>query len=197
MNAFMKWKGLILGLLMSPMAVFAQGNNTTNNKDAYSRVYSVHNRTAIDIYFMASDFARKKNQDVMKDPVNNAVTIDVAIPYQPANNECVEDLDLTGKLTIQAKDGKTRILMTDLKYMHRDDKTGDTTPIAKTNLLQQELPACAPPTGQVDALYSCTDCTKSIEHVNSTLEQFFNQMATDYQKYLKSEILTSSIDVER
>jgi hypothetical protein len=191
----MKWKGLILGLMMSPALAVAQDNS--NKKDEYSRVYSVANRTAIDIYFMASDFARKKNQDVVKDPINNAVTIDVAIPYQPGNNECVEDLDLAGKLTIQAKDGKTRILMSDLKYVHRDKKTGDTTSIAKTNLLQQELEACAPPSGEVTALYSCTDCTKSVEHVNSTLEQFFNQMATDYQQYLKSEIITSSIDIER
>lgn len=194
----MKWKGLILGLLMSPAVVLAQDKTTDKtNKDQYSRVYSVHDRTAIDIYFMASDFARKKNHDVRKDPVNNSVTIDVAIPYQPGNNECIEDLDLTGKLTIQAKEGKTRILMSDLQYVHRDDKTGDTTSIAKTNMLQQELEACAPPSGQVDALYSCTDCTQSVEHVNSTLEQFFNQMATDYQQYLKSEILTSSIDIDR
>ncbi|WP_276133911.1 hypothetical protein [Polluticoccus soli] len=190
----MNWKGLILGLLMCPAVVFAQDKSKDQQ---YSRVYSVHDRTAIDIYFMASDFARKKNKDVQKDPVTNSVTIDIAIPYQPGNNECVEDLNLTGKLTIQAKDGKTRILMNDLKYVNRDSQTGDTLSVAQTNMLQKELEVCAPPTGQVDELYSCKDCTNSVEHVNSTLELFFNQMATDYQQYLKSEILTSSIDIDR
>lgn len=184
----MKWKGLILGLILSPAIALAQDKQ---DKDEYSRVYAVANKSALDIYFMASDFARSKNRDISKDPVNNSITINVAIPYQPGHNECIEDLDLAGKLTIQAKDGKTRILMQDLTYVHRDKQTGDKTGIAKTNLLQQKIQECAPPAGEVETLFSCSDCSKSIEHVDNTLDAFFDQMAADYQQYLKSEIVTS------
>lgn len=181
-------KQLVIGLalIFSTSAAIAQ--NTPLNKDQYSRVYAVANKSSLDIYFMASDYAQSKNFTVEKDPVNNSVELIASLPYQGRFNECIESLDLQARFKIEAKDGKTRIMLHNVSYVHTDKQTGETTSIAKTNVLQQKLTACAPSSGAIEDLYNCGECQQSLNHLSDELQSYFDKIADEYQGYLKSEV---------
>jgi hypothetical protein len=183
----MKWLMMFLGwMIAGSVAVTAQD---------YKKVYSVANRTALDIYFMASEFAANKNMVYSKDPVNNSVQIEVTIPYNPNSNDCVSAMDLKGRVMIQSKDGKTRIIMDSLTYVSHETpgvNVVDTQALAKTAVIPASGPACAP-SGQVQKLYGCVACSQSINNVKSTLQTYFDQVSKAYENYLRTEMKTSGL----
>jgi hypothetical protein len=176
-------KRMILAAVMalSSAAALAQTN--------YSRVYSVYDKSAIDIYFLASDFARNKNLQVRKDPVNETVYMDVLVPF--TGDECVQSQGLTGRLIIQAKDGKTRILMDSINYAAPETANKVSSLFIKTNFTGPEpasSPDCVPQSGALDNLNSCPNCRSSLDKVNSTLDSYFDKIAMEYKEFLKNEI---------
>jgi hypothetical protein len=181
-------KQLAFGLALVCSTSYAIAQNTPLNKDEYSRVYAVANKSSLDIYFMASDYAVSKNFTVEKDPVNNSVEMIATMPYEGRFNECIESLDLQARFKLEAKDGKTRIMLHSVSYQHSDKQTGETTSVAKTNMLQQKLTACAPSSGAIEDLFNCKECQQSLNHLDRELKSYFDKVADEYQSYLKSEV---------
>lgn len=186
----MKWLVIFLGWMIAGPAVA--------NAQDYKKVYSVANRTALDIYFMASQFAANRNMVYSKDPINGSVQIDVSIPYTPTSSDCINPMDLKGKLVIQTKEGKTRIMMDSITYLSHEPvvsnvpAVADTQAIAKTAVIPVSGSACAP-SGQVQKLYSCAACTQSVDNVKNTLQTYFEQVSRDYENYLRTEMKTSGL----
>lgn len=178
----MKRIGLIIALVLA-MSPAGKAQN-------YTRVYRVANRTALDIYMLAEEFAMNKNLAFTRDPVNDAVYMDVLIPF--AGDECVKAQGLKGRLSIQAKDGKTRILMDSITY---------TAPEANNSALfikasfspAADTQKCTPQSGKLDNLNACSVCRNSVDKVNNTLNGYFDALATDYKNYLSNEIKESDV----
>ena len=164
---------------------------TTVSAQDYTRVYKVANRTAFDIYVLAAEFVAGRNFTYSKDPVNNSVEIDVVIPYTGSSSDCMAGLDLNGKLFLQAKDGKTRIIMDSITYTQHKLQVAD-TPVIMAAALHTNDTACAA-SGQVEALYKCAACSQRTDKVKAALQSYFDQLADSYRDYMKSEILTSGL----
>lgn len=158
----------------------------------YARVYKVANHTAFDIYVMAAEFVAGKNFTYSKDPVNNSVQIDVVIPYTGNSNDCMEGLDLKGRLLLQAKDGKTRIMMDSITYAQHNTGVANAQADSLTDPLQVKNAACAT-SGQVEVLYKCAACSQSADNVKNALRSYFDQLADSYRDHLKAEILVSGL----
>lgn len=183
----MKWLVLIVGLVLS---------STTSIAQKYNRVYAVANRSALDIYFLASDFALEKKLAYKRDPVNDAVYMDVLIPV--AANECIKEPGLKGRLIIQAKDGKTRILLDSITYSglnvnSKDSSIGGVNTDGPSLFInasytpQQNGEVCAP-SGALEQLNNCPVCRNDMEKINSMLDVYFDRVANDYKEYLTRDI---------
>jgi hypothetical protein len=113
-----------------------------------------------------------------------SITIPVSWSSTGGQNECVEALQLQGTLLIEIKDLKTRITLKDIKSVHHDRDDGHEKPVAKSDFFSKR-PDCAPAKGQVELLYNCTACQRSLMAVDAVLENQFDLFAVQYQERLR------------
>ena len=170
------------------------GNRATGNTENFTvkrekilhrRVYKVNSaKTDAEVFERAMGFARMVDVDYKADKGKKTITIPVSWVYQGRSNECIEDLNLAGTLTLEVKDLKTRITLTNISYKHFDKGTRNATGVAKSDLISRKAD-CAPQQGAVELLYNCNRCQQSLNHLSGALENKFEDLAAQYQEMLK------------
>ncbi|RYD54421.1 MAG: hypothetical protein EOP56_19240 [Sphingobacteriales bacterium] len=164
-----------------PATAFKPGRE----KMVYRRVFKVNTaKTDQKVFDRALGFARMHDADYKSSKKDKTISFPVQWTHQGRANECVENLVLKGTVTVEVKNLKSRISLTDITYIHSDKPGGDQKGIAKSDLLSRK-PDCAPSSGAVELIYSCSQCRQSTSHVTSSVEDQFEQLASQYQERLK------------
>jgi len=173
-------------------AAYHYGNATTNRNFevkrapiVYRRAFKVNTaKTQQEVYDRALAFARMENTNYNSDSKKGKISLPITWEYKGGFNECVEDLAITATLTLEVKDTKTRISLTDITYQHKDKDDKNARPVAKTDFFTT-YPACAPASGKAELLYNCSDCSRSIKSIDKNFQLQFETLATQYQEWLK------------
>jgi hypothetical protein len=151
----------------------------------FRRAFKVNSAgTQAEVYDRALGFARMTTADFREDKKKGIITVPVSWRYSGGFNECVEDMQVHGRLVIEVKELKTRISLTDITYEHRDKANADAKPVAKTDFFSKHAD-CAPEKGKVELLYNCTECSRSIKSIEKNLQSRFEAYANQYQERLK------------
>lgn len=154
---------------------------------AFHRAYRVNTaHTSQEVMNRATSFAQtiNVNYEVEKTKSVKKISVPFSWHYHGGFNECIEDLDITGKILLEVKDVRTRISLVDIHYVHHDKYDGDTEPVAKRDFFSKH-DDCAPEEGKIELLYNCTECQRSIQSLDKSLQNKFTEMADLYQERLK------------
>lgn len=154
---------------------------------AFHRAYRVNTAsTSKEVMDRAISFAQtiNVNYDIEKTKSEKKITVPFTWHYHGGFNECIEDLDLTGKILLEVKDVRTRISLVDIHYVHRDKYDGGIQPVAKSDFFSKR-DDCAPEEGKIELLYNCDECQRSVQSLDKSLQNKFTEMADLYQERLK------------
>ena len=166
-------------------ATSSQSFRVNRDKIVFRRAFQVNTAAnAQEVIDRALGFARMMGEGYRLDKKKNTVSVPVTWQYQGGMNECIEDMDLEGKLLIEVRGTKTRISLTDIRYKHRDRDNGEAKPVAKSDIFSRK-PDCAPKEGQAELLYNCNQCRVSLSSLDRHLEARFDDYAAQYQDRLR------------
>jgi hypothetical protein len=115
------------------------------------------------------------------DSLFREVTDKVILAYQ-AKGGCVELMILTGDLTIQCRDGRTRLSLDNIMYAHYNTGAPPTIlPLTNSNF------KCSA-TGSLQELQECKVCKQNIRKVLAFTDDSFLQLVNSYEAYLSKTV---------
>ncbi len=136
---------------------------TTAKKSFYSKEYEVYYKTKEDVAKIAQNFLA--SVCLVGSPQYGDIVSRFSMPYKSPNNGCLS-VNVTGDVVIHAWDNKTGIEIKNLAYTLNNDNNN-----------------CAK-TGELTALYNCTNCRISAEKLKEAVDNYTGNIAKKYGVYI-------------